>query len=97
MLKKVKNVEEQQPEATSDVDLGDLNVLTDYILDYANLIKQVARIDEKAAAYLYTTAPKLDSFLFSGNLRSAFVWETTPQGREYWKAIGIRVYYKGNK
>lgn len=62
------------------------------IADYAELCDKVKAIDIEAYNYMVSDAQELESFEFFGELNAAFVWEKTPQGREYWDSI----YWKIN-
>lgn len=58
---------------------------------YLSLIKEVAKIDPRAAEWMRNEAPgtgmSLGGFECSSRLGECFVWSNTPHGHEYWKNI----------
>ena len=56
-------------------------------LDYQELIAQVALIDKNAAAYMQGPMRELRGFVPSGDLWEVVVWQTTPQGTDFWYDI----------
>lgn len=52
------------------------------------LIDKVEKINPEAAEYLRTEVPKLPSFNAGRkDLITLFLWNDSPQGREYWNNI----------
>ena len=57
------------------------------IRQYMALVDDVMNISKEAASYLLTKAPDIDGFVYSGNLLSAFGWDKSEQGGDYWKLV----------
>lgn len=55
--------------------------------EYLHLCERVSAIDPEAGKYLREDAPKLGSFVPSGNLLAIFFGQDTPQGVGFWDRI----------
>lgn len=60
--------------------------------DYFSLVAKVRAIDPEAAAHMeHIALGNLQSFVYDGDLRCAFLWEETPQGHAFWQGIAEKL------
>lgn len=61
---------------------------SEFSADYLNMVKMVGDIgNANDVDYLLNEAWKLKSFNGSAEIETAFAWDETPQGSEYWQGI----------